>query len=68
MKKTVCDNCGIEMGGPNYHYSGDWVLQPGNVSITFSITVKPTDTAKDVCGRCARNALQQLYVSAPETE
>ena len=61
MKKTICDNCGIEMGGPDYHYSGNIVLQPGNVSVSLAVGVKPTDTEKDVCGRCARKALEMLY-------
>lgn len=68
MKKTTCDNCGLEMGGPDYHYSGSIVLQPNNVSVELSVSAKPTDAAKDLCGRCCREALELVYVKTERSE
>jgi hypothetical protein len=61
MRKTICDNCGDEMGGPNYHYSGSLVIQPGNVLLELSLSAKPAGADKDVCGRCCREALELVY-------
>lgn len=49
-KKTFCDNCETEMGGPDYHYSGNIVLQPGNIKVQLAVSAKPSDTAKDLFG------------------